>query len=230
MTEISRTLDSTLSQKQSNSRRGQSIANLQKNQSDPSQSTIDVQPELDALWHKWSKGANIDKYNINRMLNVFNAEIRRKFKEFVPTELASSNLRQQIELTKHIQRYKDRPFDGPLGEWFEEQLRTNALPDALVNKWFARFNYVREYKEFVYVCEREPVIKPLADTNGRVGSIDGSIFAKYEHKLATWARDVRKCAAKGRLLESKRREIIDQLGDRFTWDFGVDVSGKKRRR
>lgn len=42
------------------------------------------------------------------------------------------------------------------------------------------------------------------------------------------AYDVRKSESEGDLLE-KKLQIQEELGERFTWDFVIDVAGKKRK-
>lgn len=190
---------------------------------------LNFQPELDELWDLWSFDKRLTKDTINSLVTQFRKEVCRQLNTFKPSHI-NSDIRMHFELVKFMNSNKGRPFigDGQLGEWFTTQLQNNLIPNSIVKRWFRNLDYLKEYKEFVFVYGRSPHIKTVYDVDGVIGVKNGGVFGNYERKLAHWADDVRYCDSQGRLLESKKRQILDELGDEFSWDFVVDTSETRR--
>ena len=195
-------------------------------------SNMYCQPELDDLWDLWAFDQNIGKENVDITLLSFRKYVRDQLKTFIPSRLDES-VAMYIELSRFIFSKKRRPFsiDGSLGDWFNNEVQNNSLPNKFVRKWFSNFDFVREYKEFVLVFGREPGLMIQTDKKNEIGTKNGGFFASYELKLARWADEVRRCEREGKLILSRKRQIVDELGDDFSWDFVVDTrkdAGKKR--
>ena len=187
---------------------------------------MNSQSFIDELFQQWlktnSKYAN-EKFIINGY-NKFKNELISNIKNTKPTCFNQPNIDFQLKSLEFFERKGERPYiwDGDLGLWFTEKIKTNELVGKLYKLWNKNFNVLNEYKEWcsLYNCEPK-LIKFNNKTN----------MANLEYRLAVWGNQIKELNSSHSLNDEKRKQIDDTLGSWFDWNHTIDTgsSNKKRR-
>ncbi len=198
---------------------------------------MNVQTAIDELFRQWlitnqnyAKDASIIKG-----YEKFQRELVPKIRQIYPTCFNDPNIQNQLKALEWINMKGERPYiwDGELGIWFSDKLKINTIAGKLYSSWNHSFNPINEYKEWCTLYQREPKLTKIIDPQNKLGVKGGGNLSRLEHRLATWAHQIKQLNMSGSLTDQKHQEIDDILGQLFDWTCIIDTTGstfnKKRR-
>lgn len=195
---------------------------------------MNVQPFIDSLFDQWlltHPHYNKDSSIIKGFGN-FKRDLLQAMRDSTPSRFNEPNISNQLKVLEWITIKGERPYvwDGELGTWFNEKLKANTISGKLSQAWNQSFNPMNEYKEWYTLYNREPKLTKIVDPSNKLGIKGGGNLSKLEHRLATWANQVKQLNLSNSLTDEKHKQIDDTLGSWFDWNCIIDTIGSNKKR